>query len=74
MIWRTLIGVKLPFKKQIQIANIVKSCGFEVSIFGTHLIIKSLDINWGYEPFCAKNHIQIVKVVKSHVFEVPIYS
>ena len=60
-------------KKQIQIANIVKSRGFEVPIYGTHLIIKSLDINWGYEPFWAKNHIQIVKVVKSHVFEVPIY-
>ena len=70
---KDIIGVKLPLwaKKQIQT---VKSRGFEVPIYGTHLIIKSLDINWGYEPFWAKNHIQIVKVVKSHVFEVPIYS
>ena len=69
---KDIIGVKLPLwaKKQIQT---VKSHSFEVPIFGTHLIIKSLDINWGYEPFWAKNHIQTVKVVKSHGFEVLIY-
>ena len=50
-LWRTLIGVKLPFwaKKQIQIVNKFKSRGFKVPIYDTQLFIKSLDINWGYE-------------------------